>query len=64
MASFERGIRKMPALMPPELAKLFDTSVDELVGLKDTETKRGPIPSFSDKLYKLPCCPRLNKNLL
>lgn len=32
MASFEKGIRKMPASMLPLLAELFDISVDELVG--------------------------------
>jgi len=46
MASFEKGIRKVPASILPTLARLFSFSVDELVGLKDTAAKRGPMPKL------------------
>ena len=52
MASFEKGIRKVPASMLPMLAKLFAISVDELVGLKNPAAKRGIgiIPAFTQAL--------------
>lgn len=50
MASFEKGIRKVPASILPTLAKLFSISVDKIVGLRDTAAKRGPMPKLQQQI--------------
>ena len=53
MASFEKGIRKIPAPMFPVLAQLFGFSVDELMGLENTAAKRGPIPKLHRQIEQI-----------
>ena len=58
MASFEKGIRKIPAPMFPMLAQLFGFSVDELMGLKNTAAKRGPMPKLQRQIEQVALLPR------
>jgi len=58
MASFEKGIRKVPASMLPVMAQLFGTSVDELVGLKNPATKRGPTPKLQRQIEQVALLPK------
>lgn len=59
MASFEKGIRKIPASMLPVLAQLFSISVDELIGLQfDKATKRGPTPKLQRQMEQVSSLPR------
>ena len=39
--------------MLPALAQLFGISVDELVGLKDTATKRGPMSKLQRQIEQV-----------
>ncbi len=64
MASFEKGIRKVPASMLPALAQLFGISVDELVGLKDTATKRGPMPKLQRQIEQVALLPKAKQKFV
>ena len=64
MASFEKGIRKVPASMLRALAQLFGISVDELVGLKDTATKRGPTPKLQRQIEQVALLPKAKQKFV
>lgn len=64
MASFEKGIRKIPASMLPLLAQLFGVSVDELVGVKNTTTKRGPMPKLQRQIEQLALLPKTKQKFV
>lgn len=64
MASFEKGIRKVPASMLPMLAKLFGISVDELVGLKNAATKRGPMPKLQRQIEQVTLLPKIRQRFV
>jgi transcriptional regulator with XRE-family HTH domain len=64
MASFEKGIRKVPASMLPMLAQLFGISVDELVGLKSPVAKRGPVPKLQRQIEQVARLPRAKQKFV
>jgi transcriptional regulator with XRE-family HTH domain len=64
MASFEKGIRKVPASMLPILAQLFGISADELVGLKDPEAKRGPMPKLQRQIEQVGLLPKAKQKFV
>lgn len=64
MASFEKGIRKIPASMLPNLAPLFGTSVDDLIGIKNTVTKRGPISKLQQQIEQVSLLPRTKQKFV
>lgn len=64
MASFEKGIRKVPASMLPMLAQLFGTSVDELIGLKNPAAKRGPMPKLQRQIEQLALLPKAKQKFV
>lgn len=64
MASFEKGIREVPASMLPTLAQLFGTSVDELIGLKDTAAKRGPMPKLQRQIEQVALLPKAKQKFV
>jgi transcriptional regulator with XRE-family HTH domain len=64
MASFEKGSRKVPASMLPVLAQLFGISVDELVGLKDTAAKRGPMPKLQRQIEQVALLPKAKQKFV
>ncbi len=64
MASFEKGIRKVPASMLPMLAQLYGISVDELMGLKDTTVKRGPMPKLQRQIEQVALLPKAKQKFV
>ncbi len=64
MASFEKGIRKVPASMLPMLAQLFGTSVDELVGLRNPAAKRGPMPKLQRQIEQVALLPKAKQKFV
>lgn len=64
MASFEKGIRKIPASMFPLLTQLFGVSVDELMGLKDTAAKRGPTPKLQRQIEQVALLPKAKQKFV
>ena len=64
MASFEAGIRKVPASFLPLLAKTFHTSVDNLLGIEDKATKRGPLPKLQQQMQQLSSLPKAKQRFV
>ena len=64
MASFEKGLRKVPASMLPSLATLFSISVDELIGLKNTAAKRGSMPKLQRQIEQVAQLPRTKQKFV
>jgi len=64
MASFEKGIRKIPASMLPSLAPLFSISVDELIGIKSTSSKRGPTSKLQLQIEQVSLLPRTKQKFV
>ena len=64
MASFEKGIRKVPASLLPMLAKLFVISTDELIGLKSPSSKRGPTPKLQQQIQQVSHLPRAKQKFV
>jgi transcriptional regulator with XRE-family HTH domain len=64
MASFEKGIRKVPASILPMLAQFFSISTDELVGLKSPAAKRGPMPKLQRQIEQVSNLPRAKQKFV
>ena len=64
MASFEKGIRKIPASMLPTLAQVFGVSVDELLGVNNGKSKRGPTPKLQRQIEQLQRLPKTKQRFV
>lgn len=64
MASFEKGIRKIPASMLPVLAQLFMISTDELIGVKQAKAKRGPMPKLQRQIELVATLPKAKQKFV
>jgi len=64
MASFEKGIRKIPSSMLPALAQVFGTSVDELLGVGTGKRKRGPTSKLQQQLERVSQLPRAKQRFV
>ena len=64
MASFEKGVRKIPASMLPTLAQVFGVSVDTLLGVGEGKSKRGPTPRLHQQLEQLVRLPRAKQRFV
>jgi transcriptional regulator with XRE-family HTH domain len=64
MASFEKGIRKIPASMLPTLSQVFGISVDELLGVGATKRKRGPAPKLQRQIEQIQKLPRTKQRFV
>ena len=60
VTSYEVARRRVPVSALPILADLFDISVDELLGNKNSQTitKRGPISKLQKQLERVSTLPR------
>ena len=58
MASFEKGIRKIPASMLPIIAQVFAISMDELMGMPTKASKRGPAPKLQRQIELISQLPK------
>ncbi len=58
MASFEAGRRKVSSSDIPVLAKLFGTSSDELLGIQDKPSKRGPASKLQRQVEQVALLPK------
>lgn len=61
MASFGKGTRKIPASMLP---KLYGVSTGELVGLKSTTAKRGPMPKLQRQIDQVALQPKAEQKFV
>jgi len=64
MASFEKGIRKIPASMLPKLAQLFGVSLDELMDTQAKGSKRGPASKLERQIERIQQLPRTKQRFV
>jgi len=64
VAAYEAGGRKIPTSLVPTLAKLFAVSVEELLGITDTPSKRGPASTLQRQLEQVNNLPRSKQRLV
>ncbi len=64
MQAFEAGRRKVSAAMLPTLAQLFAISIDELVGMQDKATKRGPAPKLQRQVELISQLPKAKQKFV
>jgi transcriptional regulator with XRE-family HTH domain len=64
VAANEAGRRKIPVSMLPKLAKIFDMSVDELLGLKSASSKRGPVSALNRQVEQIRLLPRTKQKFV
>ena len=63
-ANYEVARARPSAAMLPEIAKLFGTSVDELLGLKNGTGKRGPAPRLQQQIERLSRLPKAKQKFV
>ena len=64
MASFERGIRKVPSSDIPELAKLIGITTDDLLGTKEKPAKRGPASKLQRQADQVALLPKSKQKFI
>lgn len=64
MASFEKGIQKIPASILPTLSQVFGISVDELLGVGTAKRKRGPTPKLQRQIEQIQPLPRTKQRFV
>jgi transcriptional regulator with XRE-family HTH domain len=64
VAAYEAGVRKIPASLLPVLSKMFAVSVEELLGMSDKPTKRGPASTLQRQLEQVNHLPRSKQKLI
>ena len=58
VASYECGRRKIPAAILPTLSKLLAAPVEELLGMTEKRSKRGPAPRLQQQIDHIRQLPR------
>ena len=64
IAAYEAGRRKIPASLLPVLAKLFAVPLDELLGIKESTTKRGPASILQRQIEQVALLPRTKQKFV
>ena len=64
VAANEAGRRKLPVSMLPKLAKIFDLSIDELLGVSKSAPKRGPVSALNRQVEQIRLLPRTKQKFV
>ncbi len=64
IAAYEAGRRKLPASLLPVLAKLFAVPLDELIGIKTSNLKRGPASILQRQVEQVALLPRTKQKFV
>jgi transcriptional regulator with XRE-family HTH domain len=64
VAFYERGERRIPVDVLPEAARLLGVSVEELLGLRPENGKRGPAPKLQQQLERISRLPRAKQRFV
>jgi transcriptional regulator with XRE-family HTH domain len=65
MASFEKGIRKIPASMLPKLSTLLAVTLEDLLGMTDSKTaRRGPTPKLQRQVELISQLPKTKQRFV
>ena len=63
-ASYEVGRLRLPVALLPDLAQLFQTSIEGLLGLSGGKTKPGPAPKLQQQIEKVSELPRAKQKFV
>jgi hypothetical protein len=63
-ANYEVARARPPVSALPGLARLFGVSVDELLGLKNGASKRGPAPRLQQQIERLSLLPKAKQKVV
>jgi transcriptional regulator with XRE-family HTH domain len=64
LASYEVGRRRLPTSMLPEVAKALGVEVEELLGEKNGNGKRGPTPKLQQQVEQITRLPRAKQRFV
>jgi len=64
IAAYEAGARKIPASLLPTLAKLFAVTLEQLVGIEERPTKRGPASTLQRQIEQIGLMPRAKQKFI
>ena len=64
LQAFEAGRRKVPSSMLPKLAQLFGVSLEQLLGMPEPVTKRGPTPKLQRQIEQLQRLPKTKQRFV
>ena len=64
LQAFEAGRRKVPSSMLPTLAQLFGISLEQLLGMPEPTTKRGPSPKLQRQIEQLQRLPKTKQRFV
>ena len=64
LQAFEAGRRKVPSSMLPTLAQLFGISLEQLLGMPEPTTKRGPTPKLQRQIEQLQRLPKTKQRFV
>jgi len=64
VAFYERGHKRIPIDLLPEVARLLGVRVEELLGLDQRAARRGPMPKFQQQLERINRLPRTKQRFV
>jgi transcriptional regulator with XRE-family HTH domain len=64
VASFEAGRRKIPASLLPTLAELFVVPIEDLLGIAEQKSKRGPAPKLQRQIEQISRLPKTKQRFV
>jgi len=64
IAAYEAGTRKIPASLLPTLAKLFATPLEQLIGIKELPSKRGPASVLQRQMEQINHLPKSKQKFI
>lgn len=64
VASFEAGRRKIPASLLPILAELFVVPIEDLLGISEQKSKRGPAPKLQRQIEQISRLPKTKQRFV
>jgi transcriptional regulator with XRE-family HTH domain len=65
MASFEKGIRKIPASMLPNISQILNIPLEDLFGISDSKAiKRGPTPKLQRQVELISQLPKTKQRFV
>jgi transcriptional regulator with XRE-family HTH domain len=64
VAAYEAATRKIPSSLLPVLARLFAVSLEQLVGLEQRPSKRGPASTLQRQIEQISLMPRAKQKFI
>jgi transcriptional regulator with XRE-family HTH domain len=64
LAHYEVGTARMPVSIVPAFAKLYGVDANELLGLQNGASKRGPAPLLQQKIERLSRLPKAKQKFV